>query len=705
MDVTLKTDFSLLYIIISIILSASVSWYYYRKSDIEGIKKKLFAVLRFLSLFFILQLFSSPVISLFKKTFREPVNIYLIDNSQSLLIDNRNTLLVEILKNKVMNSGPDNSENLYFLFSGDLIREIKKEDLEKISYEGINNFETNLSSSIYSLQNRLANDDISAVTIISDGIINEGGNPETAARLLNAPVNYILTGDTLQKNDLVLRNLFYNKKAFIESNVPLKAEINSFNYDRDIKINLYEENDLIQSKVLKVTKDKNVYDVTFNVNSNSEKTVKYKIEAEGLEDEITLKNNFREFFIKYVNNKFKILVLSGGPGADQAFISEEIKKVKNFEATFLTQKSASEFYEGILPDLNKFDSFILIGFPTSVTNQNLLNDLYSAIEKNNSSLVFFAQRNTDYNKLSVLSAKLPFKTVSYSDKEEPTGIRTVSKADNEIFRDPGMISQINSFPDIFKTVSSFSVNPSAETILIMNRNTAPAFIIENTGKNRSAAFLAYGVYKWRLNNQRNNAGDVLNYLITSSVIAVTDREQKKAFSIETTRPVYSKFENVKFTARINNYELQGGEKIKIKIVGERFNSTFELIKKDNRYYEGEINVPADGSYSYTAELFAGNNFIESSDNRFLIGENNFEYLITKADNSVLNELTGVSSGVNFSNKESNAVKDSLERFSELSVSEFRSGKNFDLNVNPYYLGILIFLLCLEWFFRKRNNLP
>ncbi len=705
MDVTLKTDYGFLFIIISIFISAAVSWFYYRSSELDGIKKKLLAALRFLSVFFILQLFSSPVISLFKNIFREPVNVFLIDNSQSLLIDKRNDRLSEILKNKVTNSTTGNSENLFFLFSGDLIREIKKDDLDKISYEGISNFETNLTSSLYSLQERLAGENLSAVTVISDGIINEGGNPGTAARLLNVPVNYILTGDTIQHNDLVLRNIFYNKTAFIESSVPLKIEINSYNYDRDIKINLYEENDLIQSKVLTVSKGKNVYDVSFNVNSISEKVVKYKTEIEGIDDEITQKNNSGEFFIKFVNNKFKILVLAGGPGPDLAFLTEEIKKVKNFEATFLTQKSASEFYEGALPDLNGFDSYVFIGFPTSITNQNILNDIRSVIEKNNSSLVFFAQRNTDFNKLSVLSDKLPFKTVSYSDKEEQTGIRSVSKIENDVFRNSEIITQVNSFPDIFKTVSSFTVNPGAETFLIMNQNSSPAFIIQNTEKNKSAAFLAYGLYKWRLNNQRNNAGDVLNYIVTSSVIAVTDKEQKKAFTIETTKPVYSKFENVKFIARITNYELQGGEKIKVKISGEGFNNTFELLKKDNRYFEGEINVPADGNYSYTAELYSGNNFIESTDNRFLIGENNYEYLLTRADNSVLNELTGVSSGVNFSDKDYIAVKDSLEKFNELSRSEFRSGRNFEMNINPYYLGILIFLLCLEWFFRKRNNLP
>lgn len=705
MDITLKSDFSLIYLILSVILAIAVSWYYYRRSTLEGINKKLFTVLRFLSLFFIFLLFSSPVISFIKNTFTDPVNVYLIDNSQSLLLDKRDILLRSVLDEKILSSEPGNSDNLYFMFSGGLMREVKKDELRNISYSGVNNFETNLTSSFYSLQERLANENLSSVTIISDGIINEGGSPETAARLLNVPVNYILTGDTVQHNDLVVKNIFFNKTAFIESSVPVNVCINSYNYENEIKLNLYEEDNLVQTKVLKVSKDQSNYELSFNVMSEAERIIKYKIEIEGLNDEITLKNNFQEFFIRFVNNKFRILVLSAGPGPDLAFISEEIKKVKNFEATFLTQKSSSEFYEGNVPQLDKFDSYIFIGFPTSISNQNIITEIGSALEKNNSSLIFFAGRNTDQNKLSVLSDKLPFKTISASDKEEETGIRTVSKLNNEIFKNNQLLSQVNSFPNIFKTASTFAVNTSAETFLLMSQNSEPVFIIQNTEKNRSAAFLAYGLYKWRLNNQRNNAEEVLNYIITSSVIAITDKEQKKSFNIETTKPVYSKFENVKFHARINNYVIQGGEKIIVKISGSGFNNSFELVKKDNRYFEGEINVPVDGTYSYTAEMMSGNNLIENTDNRFIIGENNFEYKLTRADNSFLNKLTGDTYGVNFSNSDNSAIKDSLVNFNERSKSEFRIKKNFELNVNPYYLGIIIFLLCLEWFFRKRNNLP
>ncbi len=705
MDFNFKTDFNLLSSIALVVIAFVISYYYYKKSNLDGIKKKLFTVLRFLTLFFIFLLLSSPVISFFTGKFQKPVNVFLVDNSQSLLLDKRDSVLKDVLKNKIINSESGTSENLYYLFSGNLSGEIGSDELEEFSYMGKDNFETDLTESIYSLRDKLVNKNLSSVTILSDGIVNEGGNPLTAARLLNVPVNHVLTGDTLQHNDLVLRNVFYNKTAFIESSVPVYIEINSFGYNSDVKINLYEEDKLVQSKVIKVTPDQNAYNLSFNVLSNAENVIKYKIEIEAQDDEITLKNNYQEVFIKFVDNKFKILVISGGPGADFSFISEEIKKVKNFETTFLTQKSESEFYEGAIPDLSIFDSYILIGYPTSISNPGLLNDLKLQLEKNNTSLIFFASRNTNYGKLSVLYDRLPFKASSYSEAEQETGIRAVSNLNDEVFKNAGLISSVTSFPNIFKSATVFSVSPSSETFLIMTQNAEPAYVIQNSDKNKSAAFLAYGLYKWRLNPQKNSGGELLNYIITSSVIAITNKDEKKTFTVETGRPVYSRFENVKFTARIKNYELHGDERITIQISGDGYSSSLELTKRENKYFEGEINIPLDGNYRYTAELFSGDKVIESSDNRFAVGENNFEFKFTRADNSVLNNLSKETRGYNFSDLSEKEITDSLNYINEKSESEIKYRSSFELNVNPYYLTIVIFLLCLEWFFRKRNNLP
>lgn len=705
MNFTFSAEYGFIYAAIMLIVAGAVSYFYYKRSSLKEPQKNFLTALRALSVFFILILLLSPVMSFISNISPSPKNIFLIDNSESLLIENRNDVLKKIVTDELTGTGAGNSEDLYFLFSGDLIKEISADELNGITYEGINNFETDLSSPVSTLQEKLSTANISTVNIISDGMINEGGNPLKFARSMNVPFNYYLTGDTIQKSDVAIKNLYYNKTAFAESTVPVKVQIASYDYNTNVNVSLYEEDKLIDTKTVAVNERDNLYDVSFNVFSSEDRIVKYRIETEPLENEITLKNNFREFFIKFTDNKFKVLVISGGPSADNAFITEELKKVRNFETTVLTQKSGGEFYEGGFPDINIFDTFILIGYPTAVSDQSILNRISAEIEKKNSSLIFFAGRNTDYGKLMSIEDKLSFKVSSASDNEELTGLSSVISTDNEIFSRLDQLKSVSGMPDIFKTSSVFLSNPSADVFLLTTKNSSPALIIENTNSKKSAAFLAYGFYKWRLNKNNTGSDDLFRNILSNIIIAITDKEAQKHFSIETTKPVYSKFEDVKFNASILNHEVNGNEKIVVKISGNGVEKETELIRLNDNHYSGKINIPQDGNYEFTAGLYDENVLVENIQGRFLVGENNFEFTDTRADNSVLKILSLETGGQNLTGKSKSEIDDILKEMNDKSEYEFKTARNLEMNVNPYYLALLIFLLCLEWFLRKRNNLP
>lgn len=705
MDFSFKAEYSLFFIPLTAIISAAVALLYYKKSLQDPLKKKLFTLLRFLSVFFILLLFLTPVISYFKNTLQKPVNVYLIDNSQSLTLENRAENLSGILDEKVVKSLPGSSENIFYLFSGNLDSRTDESGLDLISYKDKNNFVTNLTSSLNSVREKIPDKNISSVTVISDGIINEGGNPVKAAKSLNVPVNYFLVGDTVQKNDLVLANVFFNRNAFIESSVPVKAEINSYNYNREILVNLYDEDKLADSKTISVNNESVSYEIQFSLFSSAKSVRKYKIEIEGLDDEITLKNNAEEFFVDFSDNKFKVLVLAGAPGPDVAFFREEINKIKNFETVFLTQKSSGEYYEGAIPDLSLFDSYIFLCFPTAITNSVLISDIRDNLERNGSSLLFFSGRNTDYKKLELIQDKLPFKVSSVSDKEEEAVIKNVSSLNSELFGNTPLPASVNNFPAIYRTASVFTANPSAEVILLSGRNSEPAFLTENTLQNKSAAFLAYGFYKWRLSSQNNNSDKMLNSLISNSLIYVTDKDGRNRFKLETEKQVYSKYENVIFKAAVTDNEMLSDPEIQIQVTGKDYSSRLILVKKTGRNFEGEINIPVNGDYEYTGELKSGNSVVQSLKGRFLIGENNNEFKSTKADNSVLKMLSNSTGGSNFSASNPGEIKDFMNVINEKPESGYRTLHNLDFGINPFYLTFVILLLCTEWFFRKRNNLP
>lgn len=692
MDIYLKSGNIILLIFIAL-LSGGVAYFYYRKSTLESPKKYIFPALRFFSLFFILLLFLTPVLSFITADSDEPKNVFLIDASRSLEIENRKNDEISLVKDKLL------SKNNFYIFSDGLLNEVKHSDADSISKVTANTNSTNLFktlSALSSIQN------INSVNILSDGNINEGGNPTELAKSFSVPFSYILIGDTTQKKDALVKNIYVNSTAFIDSKVSIKAEINSYRINESIKINLFEEETLIESKSVQVNDKNNLYEADFNVSSGTEGIKKYKIEIAEIKDEITYKNNTDYFFINYLNNKFKVLVYSGGPSSDFAFLKEQLSSVSNFQVTYQTQKSANEFYEPSANNYKDFDAVLFSGFPVQQTNASLLNELKSEIDKYKTPLIFIESRNTDYSKLGVFNENLPVTINSSSNSEIETQLRLVTNSNSEYLKSTDL-SSINSAPPVFTNSGSYSAKPGAESILINSKNSQPSLVILNTDDKNSAAFLFHGFYKLRLNKQ-NDFSPVFNKLLSTTIISISSKDKKKIMDFELSKNIAGVNDEVIMKARLKNFEEISVPVIKVKISSKDFSKEIELNKISADYFEGKFTPVSKGDYKFSADLTSNGNPVETSNARLLVDENNFEFKKTNSDKTILSEISSATNGRNLTGYTKGQIENYIDSLNSSQIKEADSRKDFSLKFNPYFLALVIFSLCLEWFLRKRNNL-
>ncbi|HRE41868.1 MAG TPA: hypothetical protein PLG90_11100 [Ignavibacteria bacterium] len=628
-----------------------------------------------------------------KSSSSPPANLVLFDISASNLVDSKDKF----------------SENLFNeLKSSDAVIKFFSSDVftgtDSIYFSGINNFKTNLSSS---LENIFSSEDnnFSSVTIVSDGIINSGGNPVFKAKSFGIPFNYILTGDTIQKNDLSLLNVYYNKTSYAGTLTPIKLEIFSSGYTGNIDIKIFENDNLLETKTIEVNPDKNIYQSEFKITSPEEGIKKYKIELEQKDDEIILLNNSETFFIKYLDNKFRLLVISGAPSNDLGFLKSELSKINNFEVTYLTQKSATEYYEKELPDLSKINCFLLLGFPTAVSNVNLINDINRYVRDNKASVFYITSRTIDYTKLSLLEPILPFRVSQPSDIEEITTVNSVGNSNTDIFSTPEILTPVNSLPSIFKTATYFIPSGSSETFLITGSGSQPAFLIKRDDVSNSAALLVYGFYKWKLNPSGLDGGKIFNYIISNAIFSISDKEKQKKILLSTEKPVYSKFEDIKTEATINFDNIPPETFVNLNIKGSNYNDNIRLSKKSNNFYDGFLSSLSDGEYLLTGELFNGQELLDKDEIKILIGENNFEFKETKSDLKYLKELAENTGGRNFTGLEASEIISEVSKSENKTSEEISKSFKNALNINPFYFIFLIILMGTEWFLRKRNNLP
>jgi len=186
---------------------------------------------------------------------------------------------------------------------------------------------------------------------------------------------------------------------------------------------------------------------------------------------------------------------------------------------------------------------------------------------------------------------------------------------------------------------------------------------------------------------------------------VVRKDAGKKFNVETLKPVFPVGGKAEFTGAITGLEIKGGEKIILRINGADKTKELEMIRLSDNKFQLSDPVTSPGVYEYEAELISEGRNVEKITGKFLAGEDNFEYLETQPDPSVMNELANNTGGRRLDVMSDDEITATAGSNRNANRNEQLTSRSFDLNINPYYLGIVILLLCTEWFLRKRNNLP
>lgn len=704
MDFYIKTEYSILFILPVILLSVFISYFYYKNINIRKSKRIFLGILRAITISALLFLFLYPVIYYFSSREEKQLGITLIDNSLSLNIENRKEKSLKSLESLVSSINNLDVEHKIYTFSDGVGDIIDKNNLPAIIFDSTNNLTTNLSNTISYIFNEYSGRNVAFINIVSDGIINDGGNPAYSGAVNRSKINFMLTGDTVQKQDLLIKNIYFNKIAFTESSVPIKTDISSYGYDKSIKVSLYEDGNKIDEKRIDVNSGRNEYSVNFKTISGSASVRKYKVEIEKSLNEITNKNNYREFYIKFISNKIKVIVFSGAPSSDFAFLSEELKKVNNIYLQIFTQKSQNEFYEGTPAGFENSNVFIFIDFPNKFTNIEFLNNLREIIDRNNPSVFFISGRNIDYDKLKLLEPYIPFYIEQLSNTETETGLNSTVAINQDIYRDNVIFGILKNLPKVFAVKNRYISKPGTNTLAVSTATGEPAYILSNPESRKSACMLFHGFHRWRLNKYDIDGSAVLNKIVSETILFITDLQKTKMFNVETAKQVFTVFENIKFIGELYDKKDAGIKKIRLKILRDNYYKEIELIKDINGTYKNELFINEPGDYTVLCELLSAGNVIDNDYIKFSIGEDNYEYLITKSNPDILKSLAETSNGENLTYSDDNRIKETLEKqiTGERKISRFY--KNFPLTSSLLYLLIIALFISVEWFFRKRYNL-
>lgn len=677
------------WILLSLILSLLITYWLFKNvvwiKELSRKYKILLYTLRFLGLFFTFLVIANLF---FEKTIyrnEKPLLIALIDNSESM----RNYSDSSSVKKSILQL----QENIQSKLGNkiDFVSYTIGENVKRNKELLFNESSSNLSEGFSEIGTKYYNRNIGAIILVSDGNFNAGMNPiYTANQIPHAPIYTLGVGDTILKKDLSIRDISFNEVTFLKNKFPIEVEIEASKVkNQNVLISLIHNNKTIQTKQLKIDSENSVLTSTFEVDANEVGIQNYTIQIQSIPNEYTTINNTKSISIEVIDNRSKILLISGSPHPDISALKSVLDTYQNFECKLQYTNKWDE-------KTNEFD-LIICYEPGYLFSTNQLKSL-SNFRK---SIFYFIGTNSSVDEVNKLNLGFNISKTNQLDEVQPYFSSDLSILDLS----ETTINSINNFPPIYSKYGNLKFNGTIEKILNQNIGTLetnkPLLFFNSNNSIKNGVFYGEGIWKWKLHEysltkKNEHFNDlfqkVFNYLLL--------KENKSPLHIEFPKQISSK-EDLIVKATFYNplFELITTPKINFEVYDEKNKKSFFAFTPKNKSYSLTLGKLKPGTYHWKAfTSHKGKNYTRKG--TFLVSNTTLEKIETRANHIVLRKIA-LNSNADFALlKEHNTLITKLDNREDITTISYEETEKKPLIDYVIFLFIISILFFCEWFIRK-----
>lgn len=548
------------------------------------------------------------------------------------------------------------------------------------------------------LKDDVLNRNFGALIMASDGIFNRGGNPLYNLTQLNAPVYTIAMGDTIPKRDVLIADVSYNNLVYLDNEFTLDIQVQAYQGKGETtQLTVAENGVKVREERVEITSEGFVKTVQIKLKANKIGVQKYSIGVANLKNEITTKNNTQTIFVEVIDARQKILLVSGGPHPDIATLKQAIELNKHYEVTV------------VLPDewnqvqLNTFSLAILYQFPDQANaNQTFANQIKAS--KMPLWFILGAQSNSaTFNSVQRL-VKLNRTNGSLQE------IFPLIEPNFTLFTvEPNAIKQLANYDPLLSPFGNLSINGSYNAVMIqkigrVNTQSPLWFFMSDEGR-KMGFLLGEGIWKWKLEEAKDNQSyPLVNELVSKTIQYLSVKDDKRKFKVYTNKATFDENEPVILNATLYNdaYEPVNSVDVMVQIKSENgklFNYTFS--KYGNSYRLDAGTLP-EGNYSYTATTTLGTQKYTAAGS-FYVNGLIIEYQQTTANHQLLYTMSQQNGGKMVMPDKISSIIDELEKNEQIKTVSYEDRKYEELINFKWLFALILLLLSVEWFLRKRNG--
>lgn len=671
---------TLLYIVIAGIAALSLALFQYLYRSQRTNLNKVFAILRFVTLFSIFLLLINPKFEQTRLYNEKPNLAVVVDNSESVahLGQDKNVMeLINTLENH--DALNDNFNVEYYAFG---------KEFNTLDSLGFNEKQTNITS-IFNGLSQINSGSATPTILITDGNQTYGSDYEFISGQYDQPVFPIILGDTTTYSDLRIQQLNVNKYAYLQNRFPIELIV-VYNGTASVRsqLRITSGNSTVHTQDLNFSSSQNSQIINVTLPANTVGVTSYIATVVPLDDERNTINNSKPFAVEVIDQKTNVAIVSDIIHPDLGALKKSIESNQQRSVSIIKPsdyiEDQDDYQLAILYQPNfKFrrvfealersggNKFVITGTKTQWIFLNSIQDHYiqditSQVEN------FQAEANSNYT------------TFIVDDLD------------------------FGSFPPLENEFGSIRFNTLIEPILYKRtRNTIlddPLLITFEDSGRREAALFGEHIWKWRAQSYLNtNSFELFDNFIGKLVQYLASDKKRNRLSLNY-ESFYSGIADVRMRAQFfnRNYEFDEKASIQIELKNVNTGETLQLpfILKNNSY-EVDLGglMPAEYDFTVTA-----NNREVVQSGRFKILDYNVEQQFLNANVTKLQQVATNSGGSDYFIANTSSLIDNL-----ISDTRFATIQKSSKNVVPlidfkYLLALIVLSLAMEWFLRKYNGL-
>lgn len=714
---------NLLVLIGLFILAILVASFTYRRTfpPLSKRKKGLLMSLRMIALFCLFLVLSEPILSLAKRYTQKPVIALLVDLSRSMNLKGaevrRKDELQNLLKNDVFEKISSRAELKTYGFADSVV----PLDIKGNYPDSLGNA-TAIGEAIKETEDKLNQENLEGIVLLSDGTNNLGVDPVSAATSKNVPIYTSGLGEYISPRDLSIENITYNDIAYVGDKLPVRADISQTGYqDLKIPVSIEEKKNLVSQQNVTLSKSGATQSVDLEIIPQEAGLHQYRLTLPALKDETVKENNQRSFTVKVLKNKIKILLVAGSLNWEYTFLKRDLEQDKNIELESLIYGKERKPIQGHFPlggtELGSFDVLILVDPPRFVLSDHKKEIEDFVFSQGGSALFLLGPEFMNSHAFLEIASLLPFdqseKNISYSTANLNLELTEEGKLHPVTRLVENLEDNLKIWSDLppFLGIVSLGASVKDATVLAGFKNPthpnlfSPGITVSNYGRGKMMITTVTPFWRWDFLLWGIGKDHQLYQTFWSNAVRwLVVREDLDLLNVFTDKKIYQGGEKVTFRAKIFdlNYQKVKDASVVLNVKPDSSSDTVvvNLVPNESGDYLATMGALPPDHYTFRGDITRDGEKIGTKTGEFLVESYTLEDSDLKTNFDLLKKIAEVSGGKYYEKEQiANLVND-------LRLSEKEEQKTMEVQLwnSPVLLALFVLCLSVEWAIRKRSQL-